>query len=800
MRDHVRRTAIAACLSVLAFAAPACATHAPTRSGGEHAVTTTAPFMEMLARRDRELAAADPRRARMGGHGTLGIASVTPDRDRVPVYQTVEFAADCTGEWTNPFNPDDARLDALVTGPDGRESVVPGFYMVGYERSRRHDGAEVLTETGRDGWRVRFTPLSEGWHTVRLRFSDGTGEVLSEPVRVVATPAQGRGFVRRSAQEERYLRFDDGSLFFPTGLNHGWPGAGATYDYDDTLGRTAANRGNTVRVWLAPTFHRLSLETSERFDDNGLMGGLGWINQDAAWRFDHVLDRAEELGVEILPVAFSFSGWRSANGPSNWKESPYNAANGGPMTRASDVFTDPVARELARRRLRYIVARYGHSTGVMAWELWNEVTGVDDYDDAKSSDWHREMAAYVKSIDPYEHLVTTSTWWTEGTPRIDGLDDIDISMTHEYNAPDHAIPHYGAARWKPDTYHKPHLTGEFGNQEFDSGDSGVYDPETISVHNVLWASLTGGSCGGGLYWYWEIGNKAGWHGLFKPLADFVDDLPLNTVDFEPFKPEIQGYAGIALPPMQGDGVVRLPAGAASWTPGEINRPHTIAIDASGFTDTPWMIPGVLHAALKKDLANPATFTMHFVRPGNFSVRVGTVSGWGGAGLRFELDGRAAGEHDFADKKPNDRNEDPAYRGLYSIEVPAGEHTVRVSCPKGDWVRVSFEADGLLDRSSVPLWATGRRRDGAAPGEVAGFFWLRHRDYSWGAERSGAQRKPVSPVRMRLEGFGDGNYVVEWTDTRTGASLGELPATARDGVIQIVTPMIDESAAAKVRRR
>ena len=769
-------------------------------SAQDAAMEQARPFLIELRARDAGLSKAEPRRAVMASTGILAIGPARPDRSEVPVYETVEFAPESSGTWINPFDPDDARLDALVTRPDGSTSVVPGFYMVGYERSRSPDGAEVLSETGQRGWRLRFTPLDQGEHTVRLRFSDGSGEVLGDAVRITATEPTRPGFVRRSQHNFRTLEHDDGSLFFSTGLNHGWPDAGATYDYDQTLERTAANRGNTVRIWLATTFHRLSLETSERIEDHGLLGGLGWMNQDAAWRFDHVVDRAEELGIKVLPVAFSFSGWRSANGPSNWKESPYNTALGGPMDRARDVFTDPVARTLAKRRLRYIVARYGHSPAVMAWELLNEVTCVDDYDDEMSAEWHKEIAAYLKELDAYDRLVTTSTWWAEGTPHLDGLDDIDIVMTHEYNAPDHAVPHYGAARWKPEAYRKPHLTGEFGNQEFDGGDSGIYEPETISVHNVLWASLMGGSAGGGFYWYWEIGNKAGWHALFRPLADFVDELPLHRTNFEPFAPRVGAFVDESAATGPAETLARLPSGAASWNPGEINQPQAITLDAAGFADRPWLIPAVLHAERKTDLYNPLTLRFRLVRPGSLTARVGTVSGWGGASLRFEVNGSVAAEHEFPDSSDEQRGEDPTCQGAYSIDLPAGEHTVRISCPTGDWVRVGFEIDGLLDPSVPSLWATGLQRPDAAPGEVAAIVWLRHRDYAWGPERAGARRSPVEPASLEIPGLPDAEYHIEWTDTRTGEPITTVKARSAGGLLSTDTPTIHESAAAKVRRR
>ena len=55
-----------------------------------------------------------------------------------------------------------------------------------------------------------------------------------------------------------------------------------------------------------------------------------------------------------------------------WPVNPYNTVNGGPAKTPADFWTDPTARALYRRRLRYLVARYGSQTSIAFWELWNE--------------------------------------------------------------------------------------------------------------------------------------------------------------------------------------------------------------------------------------------------------------------------------------------------------------------------------------------------------------------------------------------------------------------------------------------
>jgi hypothetical protein len=56
-----------------------------------------------------------------------------------------------------------------------------------------------------------------------------------------------------------------------------------------------------------------------------------------------------------------------------WKISPYNKANGGPAATPTEFFTSKKAQLRYKDKLRYIIARWGYSTHIAAWELFNEI-------------------------------------------------------------------------------------------------------------------------------------------------------------------------------------------------------------------------------------------------------------------------------------------------------------------------------------------------------------------------------------------------------------------------------------------
>ena len=49
--------------------------------------------------------------------------------------------------------------------------------------------------------------------------------------------------------------------------------------------------------------------------------------------------------------------------------------------------------------------------------------------------WHREMGAYLKKIDPYQHLVTSS-FSGSAYPELWTIPEIDFSQSHHSNNPD----------------------------------------------------------------------------------------------------------------------------------------------------------------------------------------------------------------------------------------------------------------------------------------------------------------------------------------------------------------------------
>ena len=171
----------------------------------------------------------------------------------------------------------------------------------------------------------------------------------------------------------------------------------------------------------------------------------------------------EKSGIRFQMVLFHHGQFSTKVNP-NWQDNPINQAKGGFLKDPADFFTDKQSKDLAKKWLRYAVARYAASPNVLAWELFNEVEWVDArYNDRWKDveDWHKEMADYVRSIDPYKHLITTSSDQRPGL-----LKSVDYAQPHVY-PPNLKLAIGGF----PVNNDKATFFGEFGPSDLDKDDS-----------------------------------------------------------------------------------------------------------------------------------------------------------------------------------------------------------------------------------------------------------------------------------------------------------------------------------------
>lgn len=260
--------------------------------------------------------------------------------------------------------------------------------------------------------------------------------------------------------------------------------------------------------------------TSRTFHLEDKALGVGRFRSDHADRTDELLKLARRDGIRLMLSFDSYNSLQTeARWYGEWHLNPLNSANGGPLKKPADFWTTPEVRRIYRNKLRYIMARWGQDTTVAFWQLWNEADGATGYDQAAAADWHREMAGYLASIDPWRRPITTSFAQHHGTmEKIFALPELHFTTAHRYDAPDTAGALAEAVREHRRLYKKPVLISEFGAGYGNLGE----DPDGIHLHNGIWSSLMSGSAGAAQLWYWDRyipSNHLEKH--YGPLAELV---------------------------------------------------------------------------------------------------------------------------------------------------------------------------------------------------------------------------------------------------------------------------------------
>jgi len=456
---------------------------------------------------------------------------------KIAVYEPLEITLEGVPEAKNPFDPEEIAVDLEATGPGGRMIRLPAYYHRDFQK-KLSGGREVLTAAGRGGWRLRFAAVEPGRHVLRVTAALGGKPVASGKanLQVTAGPARvrnGRGFVRVNETCRRYFRLDDGTPLFLNGLCACWHDGGGTYDYDRWLPAYRKAGINYIRIWM--WHHAFGIE----WDRNDRLR----YRLDRAWTLDRVLDEARKQGIYIM-LCLDYHGILEEKpdfwgGNNFWPRHPYNAENGGPARNQNEFFTSSEARKLYRKRLRYLVARWSAYTNLLAWQFFNEIDNVYRYLNHRDVvAWHRDMARYLREIDPYDHLITTSLTSQSERPEFWNLPEMDFAQYHSYNQKYPARVTARVIAGFFERYGKPIFVGEYGT-DF-RGWKPKDDPYLRALHQAIWSAPFCGAAGTGMSWWWQDIHRAGIYHHWSALASFLEGTAVATAEMKPLDIDVQG--------------------------------------------------------------------------------------------------------------------------------------------------------------------------------------------------------------------------------------------------------------------
>jgi hypothetical protein len=455
------------------------------------------------------------------------INAVTGGTGSVRQFVLTEFDIQITSSFTNPFDYKDIAVDMVLTSPTAKSIKLPCFFVSG----------DATFST----WKARITPREAGTYAYHFELSKNEVVVVSSSNKnFLSVPTARKGFLHKNNLWT--FKYDNGETFRGVGENYGWEPRNyeesnyrGAYKYEYLLPRLANNGVNFFRTWMCPW--NLPLQWKKVTQTNLYSNTLEYFNPGAIAKMDELVEMCDSLQLHMM-LTLDYHGALT----SNWSLSNFNSANGGPIATPKEFFTNVSAKNMYKNRLRYIVARWGYSPAIGAWEFFNEIDnavfnesngGLGNYSHADVTAWHNEMSTFLKGIDPYEHLVTTSVSHRD-ISGMNALTNLDFNQRHIYGDPyvgqiDQTINNYINAT------SKPYVIGEFGYRYEDDS----YDPYAnnwkYDFRQGMWLGLFSPTPILPMTWWWEMFDaKADMTKYFKSISEIHEKMRIasgKTADY-----------------------------------------------------------------------------------------------------------------------------------------------------------------------------------------------------------------------------------------------------------------------------
>ena len=244
---------------------------------------------------------------------------------------------------------------------------------------------------------------------------------------------------------------------------------------------------------------------------------LGVYNQIDCFLLDRLVEAAEQHGVYLQLVLLTRDHYM-------------------PLLKADPSRAYDRAVAFAKRLARYVVARWGYSTHIAAWEYFNEMN-----EHLPTERLYRELGEHLRRVGPYRHLRTTSAW---ASPSSDfGHRHLDLANMHWYMRP--AKPEHWrdaaagvlaqASLARQVAPRRPVLLSEFGmtTNDWKRPPEMDKDRDFTHLHNALWASALSGLSGTACHWFWDDVDKKDMYHHYGPVAAFVGDIPYASAKLRP---------------------------------------------------------------------------------------------------------------------------------------------------------------------------------------------------------------------------------------------------------------------------
>ena len=657
------------------------------------------------------------------------ILSVERLTDTIVVNEKFELRVDvATKAAVNFFDYDQINLQAIFRGPSLTEIAVDAFY---YQDYVSHLDGE-LTPADQPHFRVRFSPPESGTWDFRLVLTDSTGTDQTGWQSFSVGDSDLTGFVKVAANQKQLVD-QAGKHVFLAGENITWTSNYPGYDPMAHYFKQLSDKGgNFAKLMLTPWCYHIE------WIEGGLRNYMP--RQKDAFMLDSIFRMAHDMDL-FLQLAFSIHNELNFGYPAEWPSNPYNIANGGYCKQPQEFFTHPEARAAYKNRMRYLLARYGYSRKLVAWEVFSETDNFPFYKSYKNqvSSWVVEMASWLQNNDPYDHLVSAGYALPESEPQVWQHPAIDFTQLHLYNKrADQAGDVMRQMNMYLKNYQKPILVGEYGIGHY-SDSMSIWDPDGLALHNALFTSVMAGSMGCVVPWYWE---------------EYVDKLDL----YDRFG-AVYAFAATDATPADETKSLHLITDAAARADWEIVPDFFSLTDPAPSTHFHWhnsgqMVPAAdslnsfLYGPLSLfgSLRNPPVFSTSFLHESVIRIETGGQVNNGILQIK---------KHDVVifeqTVQPNTS---------YWIEVQPGNHQFTL-----DNVGMGFASVIELEKITLEKFLPQLRAFGLQSNHLM-HVWIQNRDYNW--KNFYEQQPPPEPASGSLFlPLKAGTYRLDWYNTQSG---------------------------------
>jgi hypothetical protein len=699
------------------------------------------------------------------------------------LWQRLEFRLSNIPAVANPFDPDLIQVDALIRFPSGKSVSIPAFWYQGYQRALSV-GSERLTASGAPEWRLRFTPTEPGSHALSLSVRV-TGQpqlpVWSSTFEVPVLPAPAEQGYVQVAPSRRYFELTTGQPLRLIGANVCWHGGRGTYDYDDWFTRMQGAGENYARLWMCPW--AFGLET----DANS----LNRYRLDRAWQLDYVFKIAEQRGIYLL-LCLDYHGMFEVTpdywgGNNFWTNNPYAAVNGGPCTNQDAFFTNAKAHSLYQKRLRYLIARYGYSPRLLAWQFFNEIDNVYSHlTPTNVAQWHGVMADWLHRQDPFGHLVTTSLTGNSDRPEIWSLPQLDFTAYHSYGEPGPASRLAAVSQSFIKRYGKPVLIDEFGTDW--RGWNRENDPYLRGFRQGLWGGALGGSAGSTMSWWWEIIHQENLYPTYTAMGTLLKQTGwskgswTNVVFITSGQPP--STVGTALSNAGPFSVtLSLNGQWGAKPPGQLAVANP---DAAGYA--PGTLASFVHGTAHPDLRAPFRLSAWLTNNARLVMHLNSVSS--GAALVVRSDGAQL----FRTNLPNldgGYQVNNEYNLDLSVALPSGKHLIEIANAGGDWFYLDWiRLEGVQPATYPGNWQPSPESIGLR-GEREALVYVVAPGVAFPANATNSILPLRSDQSILLTNWFSGTFKTEWYDPASGARVDTTQGSATNNILELPLPPFRE---------